>query len=272
MRDSPLWTDERIVFRVRHHHSSEKHKMESGGEEQGGEPEVTVETVPDHIETGYSDEEPGILDYVKYYLLGYFSNPWALLILAFITYKLYRRLKPFLTEPLAERFYWSHCEREEETNVVLSDIRPGRRGGNSSRRRRGTRRTPTCTALRWRSWKPPDSNCRRGKNCLGLTERLGADQLCCRYNQDAVKAEEKRLEAEEEKREQEIKDWEDHLAGKGYKNKARGGVDSQREALEQQARVKGKKGFRPDDYNPLMGGGGSGGFRPAPRRLNTGGG
>ena len=87
-----------------------------------------------------------------------------------------------------------------------------------------------------------------------------------------MKAEEKRLEAEEEKREQEIKDWEDHLAGKGYKNKARGGVDSQREALEQQARVKGKKGFRPDDYNPLMGGGGSGGFRPAPRRLNTGGG
>ena len=40
------------------------------------------------------------------------------------------------------------------------------------------------------------------------------------------------MAAEEEKRDQEIKDWEDHLAGKGYKNKARGGVDSQREALE----------------------------------------
>ena len=36
--------------------------------------------------------------------------------------------------------------------------------------------------------------------------------------------------------------------------------DKGREALEQQARVKGKKGFRPD-YNPLMGGGGGGGFR-----------
>ena len=36
--------------------------------------------------------------------------------------------------------------------------------------------------------------------------------------------------------------------------------DKAREALEQQARVKGKKGFRPD-YNPLMGGGGGGGFR-----------
>ena len=86
-----------------------------------------------------------------------------------------------------------------------------------------------------------------------------------------MKAEEKRREAEEERREQEIKDWEDHLAGKGYKNKARGGVDKQREELEQQARVKGKKGFKPE-YNPLMGSGGSGGFRPAPRRLNTGGG
>ena len=36
--------------------------------------------------------------------------------------------------------------------------------------------------------------------------------------------------------------------------------DKAREALEQQARVKGKKGFRPD-YNPLMGGGGGSGFR-----------
>ena len=77
--------------------------MESAGEEQGGEPEVTVETVPDNIESGYSDAEPGLLTYINYYLLGYFSNPWALLILAFLTYKLYRRLKPFLTEPLADR-------------------------------------------------------------------------------------------------------------------------------------------------------------------------
>ena len=73
-------------------------------EEQGGQPEVTVETVPDHIETGYSDGEPGILDFVKYFLLNYFSNPWALLILAYLTYKLYRHLKPFVTEPITERF------------------------------------------------------------------------------------------------------------------------------------------------------------------------
>ena len=42
-------------------------------EEVVGEPEVTVETVPDNIETGYSDGEPGFLDPVKYFLLGYFS-------------------------------------------------------------------------------------------------------------------------------------------------------------------------------------------------------
>ena len=77
--------------------------MEAEGEELGGEPEVTVETVPDHIESGYSDAEPGILSHIQYFLLGYFSNPWALLIVAFITYKLYRRLKPYLTEPLADR-------------------------------------------------------------------------------------------------------------------------------------------------------------------------
>ena len=47
--------------------------------------------------------------------------------------------------------------------------------------------------------------------------------------------------------------------------------DKEREALEQQARVKGKKGFKPD-YNPLMGGGGGTGYRHAARRANTGGG
>ena len=79
--------------------------MEADSVELGGEPEVTVETVPDNIESGYREVEPGMLSYIQYFLLGYFSNPWALLILAFITYKLYRRLKPFLTEPLADRLW-----------------------------------------------------------------------------------------------------------------------------------------------------------------------
>ena len=36
---------------------------------------------------------------------------------------------------------------------------------------------------------------------------------------DALKAEEKRVEDEEKKKVQEIQEWEDHLAGKGYKNR-----------------------------------------------------
>ena len=63
------------------------------------EPEVTVETVPDHIET---TERPSYstLDYVYYSTLAYFSNPWALLILAFLFYKLYYRLRPYIAEPI----------------------------------------------------------------------------------------------------------------------------------------------------------------------------
>ena len=39
------------------------------------------------------------------------------------------------------------------------------------------------------------------------------------YDKEAQVAMEKRQEAEEKKREQEIQEWEDHLAGKGYKNR-----------------------------------------------------
>ena len=44
-------------------------------------------------------------------------------------------------------------------------------------------------------------------------------RLQARYDEDAVKAEEKRLEAEEKRAEQEIKEWEGHLLGQGYKNR-----------------------------------------------------
>ena len=50
------------------------------------------------------------------------------------------------------------------------------------------------------------------------------------------------------------------------------GVDKEIEALEQQAKLKGKKGFKRDDYNPLMGMGGGSGYRPAPRRGGASGG
>merc|ERR1711915_438426 len=90
-----------------------------------------------------------------------------------------------------------------------------------------------------------------------------------RYNVDAEDAAKKRDEKKKKKREQDIQDWENHKDGKGYKNRAEGKVDKEREALEQQARVKGKKGYtRPDTgYSPLMGDfGGSGSrYRPTPR-------
>ena len=42
---------------------------------------------------------------------------------------------------------------------------------------------------------------------------------CVRYNEDAETMAVKRMELEERKREQEIKEWEDHQQGKGYKNR-----------------------------------------------------
>jgi len=208
-----------------------------GADEVGGEPEVTVEDVPDNIETGFSDPDPGpgILNIIKFNLMVYFSNPWALLILAFLLYKLYKHVKPILTEPLLDRYYSykEHREQQEE-------------------------------AAKYK--KNPDEYRTKMEQMEAARMRLQQ-----RYDVDALKAEEKRVEDEEKRREQEIQEWEDHLAGKGYKNRANRNCDKEREALEQQARVKGKKGFKPD-YNPLMGSGGGGGYRPAPRRSQTGGG
>merc|ERR1712013_336225 len=98
-----------------------------------------------------------------------------------------------------------------------------------------------------------------------LTERWSQWQQRREEQAEAARYK-KRKEIEEKKREQEIQEWDDHLQGKGYKNRAKTGVDKEREALEQQAKVKGKKGFKQDNYNPLMGMGGGSGYRPAPRR------
>ena len=91
------------------------------------------------------------------------------------------------------------------------------------------------------------------------------------FPQDADAEQLKREEADALRREQDIKDWEEHQRGGGYKNRAPAKVDKEREALEQQARIKGKKGFSAPpprtDFNPLMGGGGgSSGYRPPARR------
>ena len=69
--------------------------MDPDPPQEAGVPEVTVETVPDNIETRDTRVTggAGLLDQVWYSLLGYISNPWALLILSFLVYKLYRHLK-----------------------------------------------------------------------------------------------------------------------------------------------------------------------------------
>jgi len=83
---------------------------------EDGVPEATVETVPDNIEAGY--EEPSTLDYIKYYVLSYFSNPWALLILLFLMYKLYRLIGPMITEPIMERWNEWQIKREEQAEAA----------------------------------------------------------------------------------------------------------------------------------------------------------
>merc|ERR1712106_1299799 len=86
---------------------------------EDGVPEATVETVPDHIEAAY--EEPTTLDYIKYNVLGYFSNPWAMLILLFLMYKLYRLISPMITEPLAER--WSQWQQKREEQAEAAEYK-----------------------------------------------------------------------------------------------------------------------------------------------------
>jgi len=201
---------------------------------EDGVPEATVESVPDHVEAIY--EEPSTLEYIKYSILGYFSNPWAMLILLFLLYKLYKVISPMVSEPLTER--WSQWQQKREEQAE---------------------------AARYK--KNPDEY--KSKMEAMEMARLRMQE---RYNEDAETVAIKRKELEEKKREQEIQEWDDHLMGKGYKNRAKTGVDKEREALEQQARVKGKKGFKKDDYNPLMGMGGGSGYRPAPRRGASGGG
>ena len=62
--------------------------------------------------------------------------------------------------------------------------------------------------------KNPDEFRRKVENLENARLRLQEN-----YNKEAQVAQEKRQEAEERKREQEIQEWEDHLAGKGYKNR-----------------------------------------------------
>jgi len=212
--------------------------------EEGGTPplqaedereEAFVDTVDDGINTGPDDVIYSYWQIIKFSVLTYLSNPWAMLIFLFLLYKIYGRLKQRFLLPLYDR-YDEWCEqRKIEKEAALMK-------------------------------KNPDEY----REKMEAMERARS-KLQEHYQRSAEAWAEKQAELEEKRRQQDIEDWESHQKGEGYKSRANTGEDKAREALEQQARVKGKKGFRPE-YNPLMGMGGGSGYRPSRRSMNTGGG
>jgi len=203
--------------------------------------EAVVETVEEqyvpHIQPPI--QPLSLAEYVWYSALNYFSNPWAFLILLYLLYRIYRWISPM--ESITERYYSWQEKREQAADAAAMK-------------------------------KDPDAY--RAKMEAMEAARMRMQE---KYNQDADAEQLKREEKEALRREEDIADWEEHQRGGGYKNRAPAKVDKEREALEQQARVKGKKGFAAPpprtDFNPLMGGaGGSSGYRPPARRGGGGGG
>jgi len=95
----------------------------------------------------------------------------------------------------------------------------------------------------------------------------------------AARAAEKQREKEEKERKERIEDYDAFLAGKGYKAKStrdqNGGVESVDEPPSPPGLLSSnrpRQRLRDDDFNPMMGSGGSGGYRPAPRGGGSGGG
>lgn len=98
--------------------------------------------------------------------------------------------------------------------------------------------------------------------------------------QDAASAvaAEKQREKEEQERKDRIQEYDDFLTGKGYKPKSRHNDSSastetsDASAPPPQLPNRPRQRLRDNDYSPMMGGGGSGGYRPAPRGGGSGGG
>jgi len=91
----------------------------------------------------------------------------------------------------------------------------------------------------------------------------------------AALAAEKQQEKEDKERKERIQEYDDFLSGKGYKPKSRNNVSSTTESSDAspppQLPNRPRQRLRDDDYNPMTGGGGSGGYRPAPRGGSGGG-
>jgi len=200
--------------------------------------EAVVEDVPDDL---YVDEGPriveeppassmGTLEFCLRYIMS--MNPWLLLIIAIVVYKLWQKVKPSIMER-----YYDYIERKKEEEYAA------------------------------RYHKNPDEF--RQKMEAMDAARMAMQE---KYDRDAMEWAEKQREKEERRRQQDIQDWEDHKQGKGYKNAEKGGEDSQREALKKQAAIKGKKGFKQEYNPLMGGSGGGGGYRPSPRSSGLGGG
>jgi len=203
-----------------------------GGQDQD---EAYVEEVDDGISMGLDDYSYSYWLFFRNSVVAYLSNPWALLILAFFVYKIYNRIHAGYINPLLERF--DAYQEQKRVEAEAASIK-----------------------------KNPDQY-------LSKMEAMEAARakLQEQYDQTTKQWQIRKAEQEEKKRQQEIEDWENHQQGKGYKNRQGAAVDKEREALEQQAKIKGKKGFKPD-YNPLMGMGGGSSFRPSRRTGASGGG
>lgn len=192
-------------------------------------PEAVVEDVPDgyYVDQGpppIPEEKPQLSTFQYCLQILLTTNPWLLLIIAIVLYKIWQRLRP----GIMEKYYTWQEERKEAEYAAHYH-------------------------------KNPDMFRQKMEAMDEARARMQE-----RYDRDTEQWAAKQKEIEEKKRQQDIEDWENHKQGKGYKNRAHTGEDREREALKQQAIVKGKKGFKPE-YNPLMGLGGGSGYRPSPR-------
>jgi len=92
----------------------------------------------------------------------------------------------------------------------------------------------------------------------------------------AALAAEKQREKEEKERKERIQDYDDFLSGKGYKPKSKHAATNDSESADSSPPPsllsnRPRQRLRDDDFNPMMGSGGSGGYRPAPRGGSGGG-
>jgi len=196
--------------------------------------EAYIDTVDDGISMDPDESNYSYWEIIKFSVLSYLSNPWALLILAFLLYKIYGKLRDRFLEPFFYRYEeWKEKQKQQSEAAEMK--------------------------------KNPDQY-RAKMEAMELARNRMQEQ----YKRSADEWKERLAAREEQKRQQDIEDWENHKQGKGYKSRSNAGEDKEREALEQQARIKGKKGFRPD-YNPLMGMGGGSGYRPSRRVVGGGG-